>query len=53
MWYGVMALSAVTLVVPLIAAALRSEKLEFRYFVIGPMMLTAALYELRRLRRRV
>jgi hypothetical protein len=53
LWYVVMALSAMTVVVPFVAASLWGEKLEFRYFVIGPVMIAAALYELRALRRRV
>lgn len=53
LWYVVMVLSAVTIVAPFVAAGLWGEKLEFRYFVIGPVMIAAALYELRALRRRV
>jgi hypothetical protein len=52
-WYVVMALSAITIVVPLFAAGLWGEKLKIRYFVFGPIMIAAALYELRVLRRRV
>lgn len=52
-WYVVMALSALTIVVPLFAAALWGEKIEFRNFVVGPLMIAAALHELRNLRRRV
>jgi hypothetical protein len=53
LWYVVMALSALTTVVPFVAVSVWGEKLEFRYFVIGPVMIAAALYELRALRRRV
>jgi hypothetical protein len=49
LWYIVMALSATTIVVPFVVASLWGEKLEFRYFVIGPVMIAAALYELRAL----
>jgi hypothetical protein len=52
-WYAVMALSALTIVVPLFAATLWGEKIEFRNFVVGALMITAALHELRNLRRRV
>jgi hypothetical protein len=53
LWYIVMALSVITIVVPFVAAGLWGEKLQFRYFVIGPFMIAAALYELHVLRRRV
>ena len=52
LWYAVIALSAMTNVVPFVAATLWGEKLEIRYFVVGPVMSVAALYELRALRRK-
>lgn len=53
LWYLVMVLSVMTMVVAFVAASLWGEKLQFRYFIVGPAMLAAALYELRALRRRV
>ena len=52
-WYAVMALSTVTIVAPFVAAFVWGEKIEIRDFVVGPLMITAALHELRNLRRRI
>jgi hypothetical protein len=52
-WYAVMVLSALTIAAPFVAAVLWGEKIEIRDFVVGPLMITAALHELRHLRRRI
>lgn len=41
LWYVVLTLGAMTVIVPFVAAVLWGEKLEFRHFVVGPIIIAA------------